>query len=63
MQPFHKQTCLRDADNQSGRSRSLPLYRVLLASQEKAVRYWQFASVVVEGGEARTVNLCKQCYD
>ena len=30
---------------------------------EKAVRYWQFASVVVEeGGEARTVNLCQQCY-
>ena len=29
---------------------------------EKAVRYWQFASVVVEeGGEARTVNLCQQC--
>ena len=28
---------------------------------EKAVRYWQFASVVVEeGGEARTVNLCQQ---
>ena len=29
---------------------------------EKAVRCWQFASVVVEdGGEARTVNLCQQC--
>ena len=30
---------------------------------EKAVRYWQFASVVVEeGGEARTMNLCQQCF-
>ena len=30
---------------------------------EKSVRYWQFASVVFEeGGEARTVNLCQQCY-
>ena len=29
---------------------------------EKAVRYWQFASVVVEeGGEAHTINLCQQC--
>ena len=29
---------------------------------EKAVRYWQFASKVVEeGGEARTVNLCGGC--
>ena len=29
---------------------------------EKAVRCWQFASVVVEeGGEAHTVNLCQQC--
>ena len=31
---------------------------------ENAIRYWQFASVVVEeGGEARTVNLCQQCYN
>ena len=31
---------------------------------EKAVRYWQFASMGVEGGgEARTVNLCQQCCD
>ena len=31
---------------------------------EKAVRHWQFASVVVEeGGEANTVNLCQQCYN
>ena len=29
----------------------------------KAVRYWQFASVVVEeGGEAHAINLCQQCY-
>ena len=29
---------------------------------EKAVRCWQFASMVVEeGGEARTANLCQQC--
>ena len=31
---------------------------------EKAARYWQFASVVVEeGGEAHTVNLSQQCYN
>ena len=31
---------------------------------EKAVRYWQFASVVVEeGGEAHTINLRQQCYN
>ena len=31
---------------------------------ENAIRYWQFASVFVEeGGEARTVNLCQQCYN
>ena len=30
---------------------------------EKAISYWQFASVVVEeGGEARTINLRQQCY-
>ena len=30
---------------------------------EKAIRYWQVASTVVEeGGEARTINLCQQ-YD
>ena len=30
---------------------------------EKAVRYWQFASMVVEEvGEARTVNLCQQSF-
>ena len=30
----------------------------------KAVRYWQFVSVVVEeGGEAHTINLCQQCYN
>ena len=31
---------------------------------EKAVRYWQFASVVVEeGGEAHTIDLCQQCHN
>ena len=31
---------------------------------EKAVRYWQFASVVVEESEeAHTVYLCQQCYN
>ena len=31
---------------------------------EKAVGYWQFASVVVEeGGEAPTVNLRQQCHN
>ena len=29
---------------------------------EKAVWYWQIASMVVEeGGEAHTINLCQQC--
>ena len=32
--------------------------------RDKAPRFWQFASVVVEDGkEAHTVNLCQQCYD
>ena len=31
---------------------------------EKALRYMQIASMVTEeGGEARTINLCKQCYN
>ena len=31
---------------------------------EKAIRYWQIASIVVEeGGEARTINLRQQCYN
>ena len=31
---------------------------------EKAIRYWQAASMVVEeGGEAHTTNLCQQCYN
>ena len=31
---------------------------------EKFIRYWQIASMVVEeGGEARTINLCQQCYN
>ena len=31
---------------------------------EKAVRYWQIASVLVEEGvEAHTVNVCQQCYN
>ena len=31
---------------------------------EKAVRYWQIASMVVEeGGEAHTINLCQQCFN
>ena len=34
------------------------------AALKKAVSYWQFASMVVEeGGEARTVNVCQQCYN
>ena len=60
------------------RQRSLPLCRVLSASRgepftsaiyfcdnrcsEKAIKYWQIASVVVEErGEGRAVNLCQQC--
>ena len=31
---------------------------------DKAIRYWQIASMVLEGGgEARTVNLCQQWYN
>ena len=31
---------------------------------EKAISYWQIASMVVEeGGEAYTVKLCLQCYN
>ena len=31
---------------------------------EKAIRYWLIASMVIEeGGEARTTNLCQQCYN
>ena len=31
---------------------------------DKAQRYMQIASIVIEnGGEARTVNLCQQCYN
>ena len=31
---------------------------------EKALSFWQFASVVVDDGvEAHTINLCQQCYN
>ena len=31
---------------------------------DKALRFWQFASVVVDDGEeSYTVNLCQQCYN
>ena len=31
---------------------------------EEALRFWQFASVVVDDGEeAHTINLCQQCYN
>ena len=31
---------------------------------DKAVSFWQFASVVVEeGAESDTANLCQQCYN
>ena len=30
--------------------------------QSKAIRYWQIASMVGESGEARTINLCQECY-
>ena len=30
---------------------------------KKAVGYWQIASVVEEGGDSHTVNLCQQCYN
>ena len=41
-----------------------PIYFCDNRCSAKAVRYWQFASVVVEeGGDAHTVNLCQQCYN
>ena len=41
-----------------------PIYWCDNRCSEKAVRYWQIASVAVEeGGEANTVNLCQQCYN
>ena len=31
---------------------------------DKALRFWQFASVVVEDGkESYTADLCRQCYN
>ena len=34
------------------------------ATVEKAVGYWEISSMVVEeGGEAHTINLCRQCYN
>ena len=31
---------------------------------EKAIRHWQVASMVIaEGGEARTINVCKLCHN
>ena len=31
---------------------------------EKAIRYWQIASMVIEEGvQAHTINLCKLCYN
>ena len=67
---------LWDAGNQPGRGRGVSLRaecpqrttRINLfcdnRCSEKAVRYWQFASVVVEKGEeAHTVNLCQHCYN
>ena len=38
-----------------------PIYWCDNRCSENALRYWQFASVVDEGGEAHTVNLCQQC--
>ena len=41
-----------------------PIYWCDNRCTEKAVRYWQIASMVVEeGGEAHTINLCQQCYN
>ena len=37
--------------------------RIWARCSEKALRYWQTASMVLEeGGEAHTINLCEQCY-
>ena len=62
---------LWDAGNQPGRSRGIdfcapsafshedPFISATTVAVKKAIRYWQFASVVVEeGGEARTQLIC-----
>ena len=42
-----------------------PLRRpIYWCDSEKAIRYWQVASMVVEeGGEAHTIKKCQQCYN
>ena len=41
-----------------------PIYWCDNQRSDKALRYMQIASMVIEkGGEARTINLCKLCFD
>ena len=41
-----------------------PLFRCDNRCSEKAISFWQFASVVVEDGkESYTTSLCQQCYN
>ena len=54
--------CLEDSEVTKVSARELKeqTYRC----SEKAIRYWQIASMVAEeGGEAHTVNLCQQCHN
>ena len=40
-----------------------PMFWCDTRCSDKALRFWQFASVVVDDGErAHTINLCQQCY-
>ena len=48
----------------SGRVPLKPLFRSDRQCNEKTLRYWQLASVVVnEGDEAYTTNLCQMCFN
>ena len=40
-----------------------PIYWCDNRCSEKAMRYCQIAAMVIEGGEARIINLCQQCYN
>ena len=41
-----------------------PLFWCDNRCSDKALKFWQFASVVVDDGEeAHTINMCQQCYN
>ena len=40
------------------------MFRCDTRCSDRALRFWQFTSVVVDDGEeVHTVNLCQQCYN